>query len=370
MRSPQGHLAYLQQQPISDAEREILIGYIDHRNRIKPTGPRTKGKQAYEGVWIGVTLRTKTREKSKREKKGKEKSLVDCTVHDLLLVAGEASSGAFTKDSRQTKIVTLKALAKYIDRFHHRIENLDLLDDVKAGSVAKNRKIAISLDDWDKIRGLPMSAKARAEIYMMYDGYHRPGELAVLKWSDLKEDPETKEIQYDITFKTEKTRTIVMRSAAIEVLEDWRKECGALLTDNTPIFPAPGGGHYQTITHLAKLFKKLKEKSGVKNLMPSILRNSGPQHDLEAGYPVSYVCLRMWGEPYNELINLYTKPDSGRIQRDQHDKAGTATPGGKLGTSREYITSADRIAKIENEMRKMQEKLALVKIIDQDDGAE
>lgn len=341
MRSSEGHLRYLQAQPISNDERNILQGFIEQRNAIKPTSIRTKGKQAYEGIWVRNILHQH------------RSSLDKCTVKDLLKVAGEAGK-RYTKNSRQTKIVTLKAIAQYIHRFHHKIENLDLLmDDVKAGSAAKNRKVTLSVEEWNTLRVMPMSAKARAELYMMYDGYHRPGELAVLNWSDLRQDGG--EIQYDILFKTEKIRTIVMRPAAIEVLEQWRKESGALLTDTTPIFPAPDGGKYQTITHLTKLFRRLKAKSGIAALMPSILRNSGMQHDLEAGLPVSYVCLRAWGEPYNELINLYTRPDSGKIQRDQHDKAGTPSTTG-LGTTRGYTTQDDRLGKLEMEIEAMKRR--------------
>ena len=346
MRVCGGYLAYLDYQNISKFEREIIIGFIQQRNTIRPTSTRTQGKQAYEGAWICRSLGEITLDK--------------CTVHDLLKVAGEASSGKFTKNSRQTKIVTLKALANYIHRFHHPIQNIDLLmRDVKAGSAAKNRKVTLTLEEWNTIRNLPMPAKSRAELYMMYDGYHRPGELAILEWSDLKQD-QTGEIQYDITFKTEKQRTIVMRSAAIEILEAWRKECGALLTDDTPIFPAPDNGHYRTITHLTKLFKRLKQRTGIDALMPSILRNSGMQHDLEAGYPVSYVCLRAWGEPYNDLINLYTKPDSGKIQRDQHGKGGIPGSVG-LGSSREYTTEIDMLKKERDELQEtMDTRMALM----------
>lgn len=343
MRSAEGYIAYLDAADITDAEREILKGYIDQRNAIKPTAPRTKGKQAYEGVWICSILHENGA------------GLHSCTVHDLLKVANTAGSGSFTKNSRQTKIVVVKALARYIDRFHHKIKDLDLLmDDVKAGTAAKNRKPAITLEQWHTIRSLPMSAKHRAMLYLLYYSYHRPGELALLKWSGLRQ--EGGEIQYDIKFKTEKMRTIVMRAEAVDVLETWRNECGALLTDDTPIFPAPGGDKYRTITHLAKLFRRIKKATGIPGLMPSILRNSGPQHDLEAGYPVAYVCLRMWGEPYNELINLYTKPDSGKIQRDQHGKAGAAT-GAVLGDTREYLTATDMIAKQAKELDQLRRRM-------------
>ena len=198
------------------------------------------------------------------------------------------------------------------------------MDDVKAGSVARNRKEALSLDEWDRLINLPMSARDRAMLAVMYDGYHRPKEVLILRWCDLHTN-DRGDIEYEITFKTEKTRTIVQKPGTTEILEAWRRECGAVLTDNKPIFPAPDGKPYETITVLAKMFDRLRKETGIKTLKPSVLRNSALTHDVESGLPVSYVCLRAWGEPYNELINLYTKPDSGKIQRDQHEKTGMAT---------------------------------------------
>ena len=324
MRLAGGHIRYLKTQPISKAEQEILLGFVRQRNAIRPTGIRTKGKQAYEGAWICGTLH-------------QNKATLDaCTAQDLLDVAGEASSGKFTKNSRQTKIVTLKAVAQYVHRFHHKIENLDLLmHDVKAGSVAKNRKEAITLEEWDLLINLPMSARDRALLAVMYDGYHRPKEALLLKWCDLHTN-DRGDIEYEITFKTEKTRTIVQKPGTTEILEAWRRECGAQLSDDYPIFPAPDGKPYQTITVLAKLFQRLRGETGIKTLKPSVLRTSAITHDVEAALPVSYICLRAWGEPYNALINLYTKPDSGKIQRDQHEKIGMQPA--VLGRSGKFTT--------------------------------
>ncbi|MCK9593695.1 MAG: site-specific integrase [Methanoregula sp.] len=349
MRATGGHITYLNAAKISQAEREILLGFIDQRNAVKPTGERTKGKQAYEGFWICEALHRH------------ESALDTCTVKDLLKVAGDASSGAFTKNSRQTKIVTLKAIAKYIHRFDHKIQNLDLLmDDVKAGSVAKNRKEALSLEEWDRLINLPMSARDRAILAVMYDGYHRPKEVLLLRWCDLHTN-DRGDIEYEITFKTEKTRTIVQKPGTTEILELWRRECGASLTDNKPIFPAPDGNPYETITVLAKLFDKLKEETGITGLKPSVLRNSALTHDVESGLPVSYICLRAWGEPYNELINLYTKPDSGKIQRDQHDKDGMQPA--VLGRSGKFATKDDRDAERDRTLAKLQKDMEIMQEI-------
>jgi integrase len=313
----------------------IISGFINQRNAIKPTSARTKGKQAYESVWVVRTLGDAT--------------LDVCTVNDLLNVASKASSGEFTKNTRQTKIMTLKALALYIHRFHHPIENLDLLmKDVKAGSASKNRKEALTLEQWDTLINLPMSARDRALLAVMYDGYHRPMEVLILKWSDLKIN-ERGDIEYDILFKTDKGRCIVQKPGTTEILEAWRRECGAALTDDTYIFPAPDGSAYRTITVLAKMFRRLKAKTGIKDLKPSTLRTSAITHDVDAGLPISYICLRAWGEPFNDLVNLYTRPDSAKIQRDQHDKTGLK-PALILGTSGKFTTRDDRLAETERRL--------------------
>ena len=125
--------------------------------------------------------------------------------------------------------------------------------------MAKNRKEAISVEEWDNLINLPMSARDRALLAVMYDGYHRPKEALILKWSDLHTN-DRGDIEYEIVFKTEKTRTIVQKPGTTEILEAWRRECGAALMDNKPIFPAPDGKPYETITVLAKMFHRLRKK--------------------------------------------------------------------------------------------------------------
>ena len=334
MQHPDSYRAYLYgNDELSNEEHDILVGFIEQRNAIRPTSRATRSKQACQGVYICRILHENGA------------ILHSCTVHDLLKVAGDASSGAFTKNSRQTKIVILKALTQYIHRFHHPIENLDLLThDVKAGSAAKNRKDALTLKEWDQVLNLPMPARDRAMLAMLYDGYHRPREILLKNWCDLHTN-ERGDIEYEIIFKTEKTRTIVQKPGTTEILEAWRKECGAALTEERPIFPGPDGKKYETITTLKLLFNRLKKETGIPNLKPSILRTTAITHDVEAGLPVSYICLRAWGEPYNELINLYTKPDSGRIQRDQHEKIGMQPA--VLGKSGKFSTRDDKIRQIE-----------------------
>jgi integrase len=318
MKDPNPHLRYLETRSgISDEEKQIIIGFIDQRNAIRQTSRRTKGKQAYVVTWITDTLHSNN------------STLMTCTVHDLLKVAGKAGSGEYTKNSRQTMIMTLKVLAHYLHRFNHPIQNLDLLThDVKAGAADCNTKKTLSEDEWKRLINAPMPAREKAIVAMLYDGYHRPGEILILNWSDLYFNKENA-VEYVIKFKTELPRTIVQKPWATKILKRWAAELGAKIGETDgPIFPTADGGYYQSNTTLADIFIDLKKKTNIPHLMPSVLRNTAMKHDADAGLPVSYICLRAWGVTYNKMINIYMRPDSSKIQGDQHRKAGliNATP--------------------------------------------
>ena len=212
------------------------------------------------------------------------------------------------------------------------------MNDVKTGSTQRNRKEALTVMEWEAVFNLPMSAKDRAILAMMYDGYHRPREVLMLKWSDLKQTDEG--IEYAINFKTGIPRTIVQKLGTTAILERWRHECGTVADSNSHIFPDNHGRSYESNMVLVHLFNRLKKETGIKKLKPSVLRTTALTHDVEAGLPISYICLRAWGVPFNEIINVYTKPDSGKIQREQHVKDGIK--GGKIiGTSGKFSVSSD-----------------------------
>jgi hypothetical protein len=67
--------------------------------------------------------------------------------------------------------------------------------------------------------------------------------------------------------------------------------------------------------------------------------------------------IRSKGEPYNPLINLYIKPDSARIQRDQHEKSGKAP---KTDIGRKAIltnrAAEDRIRDLEQRLREIEDR--------------
>jgi len=287
---------------ISAYEKEIIARWIGRRKSTKNTSHATQKKQAYNAVAICQILHENGA------------ALDTCHGGDLYQVVEDITESC-TQNSRQTKITILKGIAKYIDQWHHQIPDLSRqLDDVKAGSAERNVKEILSLEEWDTVLNTPMSAKDRAMIALMYDGYHRPKEILILKWSDLKVTK--KGIEYRITFKTKKPRTILQKKETTAILELWRQELGAKYgEDPRPIFPDKNGLQYKSTTPVRDLVDDLREKTGLK-MSPSSFRNTGITHDVEAGLPTSYICLRAWGDTYNELINIYADPSSSRFQAD------------------------------------------------------
>lgn len=288
---------------ISKSEGEIISGFIGRRKSTKNTSHATQKKHVYNAIGICRILHANNA------------TLDKCTGDDLFKVVQEISN-TNTQNSRQTKITILKSLAKYIDQWHHEIPDLiRQLDDVKAGSAERNTKEILTYEEWEKVLNTPMSAKDRAIIAMMYDGYHRPMEILTLKWSDLKVTK--KGIEYRIKFKTNKKRTVLQKKETTAILELWRQELGAEYgTDPRPVFPDKDGMPYKTITPIKVLFQELREKTGIKKLVPSMIRNTAITHDVESELPLSYICLRAWGDTYNDLINIYADPNSSRLQAD------------------------------------------------------
>jgi hypothetical protein len=121
-----------------------------------------------------------------------------------------------------------------------------------------------------------------------------------------------------------------------------------------------------TINVLADVFGDLKKKTGFAHLMPSVLRNSAMKHDADNGMPVSYICLRAWGVTYNKMINIYMKPDSAKIQGDQHRERGIAEVVPMLDEDSSKLTKEIEILKQERSevlegMSELQREMRIMK---------
>lgn len=296
------------QEELTAKERAVLEEWIDSRKAANGTTERTQAKQRH----IGYVITKRLHERGTTLDKAQGK--------DFAGVAA-ALSGKITQNTRQTLISQMKSMVRYIQKTR-KIKDADLiLTDVKAGSPSKQNKNVLTKAEWHKLLNAPMSARERAFIAMLYDGYHRPYEPYMLKWSDLKKDSAGR-VEYKITFKTGIVRTIVQKPETTALLEEWRRQLGYSYNENSFIFPTRDGVQYGTIMQVTKLFRALAKVTGIQDLKPSCIRNTAITHDVQANHPLSYICMRAWGEPFNPMINIYVKANSSAMQIEQHEKLG------------------------------------------------
>jgi integrase len=300
------------QNQMTAEERLILDGWIESRAAANKTSVRTQAKQRHIAYKIISILHDK------------KTSLDRAQGKDFAKVAA-ALGNEVTQNSRQTIISQLKSMVRFIQESRTVEDAPSILEKVKGGSPSKQNKGVLSLDEWERLLNAPMSSKERAYLAVLYDGYHRPGEPYTLKWSDLKVNP-SGAIEYKINFKTGIERTIVQKPETTGILEMWRKESGHSYGDSALVFPDNSGNQYKSLMQAIKLCRRLQEHLELTELKPSSIRNTSISHDVQARLPLVYICLRAWGMPYNDMINIYAKANSAQMQVDQHAQSNGHTP--------------------------------------------
>lgn len=305
----------------TEQERAFVESYIEHCLSKEQASERTQAKKRQYAYTLIVVLHDM------------KKDLFTATYEDFSKIPGKLKNPQgkpLSQNSRQSYVSQLKAMVIYMEKTRTIDGEKSLLTDINAGSPSKQNKEVLEPEEWLKVLNAPMSAKERAYIAILYDGYHRPTEPLTLKWSDLKIN-ENGAVQYDITFKTTFKRTIVQKPDCTALLEAWRRECGHNYGDDAFIFPSIGGAKYTSRGFSADLFEKIEKATGIE-IVPSCIRNTSISHDVQNEMPLQYICLRAWGEPYNEMINIYTKANSAKLQTNAQ-----ATANGRQATKIEQM---------------------------------
>jgi len=293
---------YLASVNLPDEEKKIITDYLATREMCE----RTEKDRAYMFVKMSQYLQeTGT-------------SFTTLTTDNMIALAKKLKKES-RQNTGQTYISNLKAIAKYINKKHHKIEGLfEELPDIKAGSpVPGEDKTVLTQNDWYTLLNSPgLTVRDRAMLQLLYDGYHRPGEILLLKWSDFKPSDSGGK-SYSTKFKTGKVRNIGQSEETTRILDEWRKWLG-LVPDDSPVFPTLKGKHYATLDPIVKLFQKI----GIEKFTPSCVRPTAITHDVsEADTNTAAVCLKAWGTPSNELISTYAaKVDSLKMQREQQER--------------------------------------------------
>ena len=293
---------YLDNVDLPKEEKKIIFDYIKSREM---SGKTEKGRAC-----IFVKLSKYLHES--------DSSFTTLKMDDITQLSKKIKAEC-KPNTKQTYISNLKSISKYINKKHHKIEGIfEELSDIKAGSpVPGEDKTVLIENEWfTLLNSKGLTVRDRAMLQLLYNGYHRPKEILLLKWSDFKPSDDGS-YSYIMIFKTGKPRYIQMSNETKNILLEWRKWLGNV-PDDSPVFPRRDGTFYHTNQIIDALFRKIN----IKHFTPSCVRPTAITHDVsQADTNTTTVCLKAWGKANSELISTYAaKVDSLKLQREAYQR--------------------------------------------------
>lgn len=170
------------------------------------------------------------------------------------------------------------------------------------------------------------NSRDRAVISMLYDGSLRPVDLRKLTWQDVTFDEFGAMIR--TSAKTGKERAIRL-TFSTPYFAQWKSDYPGEPAGPAPVFvshrvyEAAGGEHIPLeMDAITRLIRSLRQKTGIKTLLPSIFRPSRITHDVIDGYDSSYLMLKNWGTLKTSMLQVYAKPGEDYISKYALEKAG------------------------------------------------
>lgn len=153
------------------------------------------------------------------------------------------------------------------------------------------------------LSSLPARTPGTGHLIMsLYEGGFRAGEIAQLKWGDLKKDENG--IAVNIDFKTGIPRYVRLVMAK-KYIAEWRADYPLPITNDATVFltrhklPLIWAG-------MQKQIKKIVARAGIqKHVTPHLFRYSRITHLIQEGAKESVIKLMMWGTVNTEMFSTY-----------------------------------------------------------------
>ncbi|MDD1679582.1 MAG: tyrosine-type recombinase/integrase [Methanomicrobiales archaeon] len=184
----------------------------------------------------------------------------------------------------------------------------------------------------DKVIEEAETARDKAIITMMVDGCFRPIEIRTMRWDQLFFDEYgcrvkvAEETQYEREFRLTFSLPYLLR---------WRENYpDGKLEGRKPVFVnerRDRAGNYKVIGNdmMKHLVYRIRDKTGIKKLKPSIFRSTGLINDVERGMDHTYLCMKGWGNLSTNMIRTYVKPSREYMDRVALQRMGRPIPEGK-----------------------------------------
>jgi integrase len=287
---------------------KLMEGYMADRKAKRELKPRTVRTDAEILVVLHRIL----------EKNG------GYTTDGLTRTAGEIREH-YSPNTQRTHIMALKRYAKYLKKMGYDID-LEEIGDIKTPAQqwdSKTEDDLLSEEEVRRIIDVCETDRDKAIVAMLYDGSMRPGEVRTLKWKNVVFDEFGARLS--VKFKTNYERHIRL-TISVPYLNRWKEQYPEQIRPEGNVFVSllnvNGKHHPLTKIGITMLFRRLKARSGIEKLKPSIFRPTKITHDLEDGYNQTYVQMKAWGNMSSQMLRIYAKPSKEFLDREALERSG------------------------------------------------
>lgn len=239
----------------------------------------------------------------------------EATAPDLFTAIEEIKLATKPDGSPRFKTNTQADMIRFLKRFYlwliendySRIPEEKVRKKIKAPAYERMTKTAEQLLDEEEIRAMIEAAKTsrdRALIAVLYESGCRIGEIATLKWSDVR-FTENQTAAINTSKKTGKPRYIPIVSAR-SYLATWKADYPGEPYGDSLVFLTNNTHGPLQYAGVVKQIRKIATRAGIKkHVTPHLFRHSRITHLLRKGVPEPVIKKMMWGHLNTDMLQTY-----------------------------------------------------------------
>jgi len=239
----------------------------------------------------------------------------EATAPDLFTAIEEIKLDTKSDGTPRFKTNTQADMIRFLKRFYlwliendySRIPEEKVRKKIKPPAYERMTKTAEELLEEEEVRAMIEAARTsrdRALLAVLYESGCRIGELAKLRWSDVR-FTENQTAAINTAGKTKKQRYIPI-VAARSYLAAWRADYpGTPYGDNLVFLTTTTHGPLQ-YAGVVKQLRRLAVRAGIeKHITPHLFRHSRITHLLRKGVPEPVIKRMMWGHLNTDMLQTY-----------------------------------------------------------------
>jgi site-specific recombinase XerD len=201
----------------------------------------------------------------------------------------------FAQNTRRDFLTILKAFYSWMVENEFSSININKVKKIRAPSHDRMTKTAADLITPQDLQSMLIACDRsidRALLMTLYEGGFRIGEIAGMRWGDLKFEDEG--VIVNVNFKTGITRYVRL-VMALEYLIKWKSDYPFEPAGEALVFINAHRNGY-SYAMLVKKIQTIADRAGLnRRISPHLFRHSRITHMIQEGYPESVIKLMMWG---------------------------------------------------------------------------